>query len=88
MEGHWIEITTNDPNIILTLMRESVMERATWDESEDADGPWEFRYQRWLQYVMNGDVEPDERYPLEDEFAHAEKVLRRLIALDNQEAWV
>jgi len=88
IEDHWVEVTTNDTNIILTELREAVVDREGWEESEEGDGPWEFRYQRWLQYVVNGDIEPYDHYPTPAEFDHAERVLRRLIALDKQEAWV
>ena len=75
MAGHWAEVTANDPSVILPMVRESL---TNWDESEDGDGPWEYRFHRWIQYCENGDVEPDERYPFEDEFEHAILVLRRL----------
>ena len=86
MAGHWDEVQILAPNPILVMLREAVED---WgDESEDGNGPYEARYQRWLQYVVNGDIEPEEGYPTDEEFEHAEKVLRRLIALDKQVAWV
>lgn len=79
-EKEWTELWAgnNPANRILVMLREAV---ADWDEDEQADGPFEDRYHRWLEYVETGAVEPEEGYPSGWEFSHAHKVLTRLARL-------